>query len=46
MIGLELRISGIGSDHTANWATTIAHINILAVISGAVNDYWISPPHD
>ena len=32
MTGFEPRTSGIGSDHSANWATTTAHIYLFGQI--------------
>ena len=40
MIGFEPRTSGIGSDHSTNWATTTAQENVLLVVCGeAVESY-------
>ena len=29
MAGFELRISGVGSDHSTNWATTTGHVSLI-----------------
>ena len=39
MTGLEPQTSGIGSDHSTNWATTTAHKRIFLTLS------WISLTH-
>ena len=43
MNGFEAQTSGIGSNHSANWATTTAQFELAFVDCGKQPAYWRAP---